>query len=165
VYGAFASVPIFLLWIYFSWLTILSGALITASLSRWQHEGVQQLNAASQFYFSVRILSEMQAGLKTGTVQSLWLLSDKLHLAFEATESILEKLQQANMVRKLSGTGWTMIRDPEHISLRELSDLFLLDTSTLPCQAGDKKIHAWFGLVKQRLEEPQRLTLKVLIGG
>lgn len=165
VYGAFASVPIFLLWIYFSWITILSGALITASLSRWQHHGVQQLNAAAQFYFSVRILSEMYAGLKTGKVQSVWLLSAQLHLAFEATEELLEKLQQASMVRKLSGTGWAMIRAPEHISLRELSDLFLLDMSSLPCQAGDKKLHAWFGLVKQRLEDPKNMTLKNLVGG
>jgi membrane protein len=32
VYGTFSFVPIFLLWIYFSWLVVLFGALITASL-------------------------------------------------------------------------------------------------------------------------------------
>jgi len=32
VYGAFASVPIFLMWIYLSWLSILLGAVIAASL-------------------------------------------------------------------------------------------------------------------------------------
>lgn len=32
VYGAFASVPVFLLWIYLSWIVVLAGAVITASL-------------------------------------------------------------------------------------------------------------------------------------
>lgn len=32
VYGAFASLPVFLLWLYFSWLVTLVGALIAASL-------------------------------------------------------------------------------------------------------------------------------------
>lgn len=163
VYGAFASIPIFLLWIYLSWLTILSGALIAASLSRWKHHGVQQLNASGQFYFAVRILGVMQTGLKTGEVQSLLSLSNRLHLAFEETELLLEKLRHANMVRKLAGNGWTMIRDPEHISLRELSDLFLLDVSRLPSQNGDAEIHAWFNLVMQRLEEPKNMTVRNLL--
>lgn len=34
MYGAFEAVPIFLLWVYFSWLVILGAALITANLSR-----------------------------------------------------------------------------------------------------------------------------------
>lgn len=34
VYGAFAAFPIFLLWVYFSWLVTLSAALITANLAR-----------------------------------------------------------------------------------------------------------------------------------
>ncbi|WP_230370148.1 YihY family inner membrane protein [Paludibacterium denitrificans] len=35
VYGAFASVPIFLLWVYCLWLVVLAGAVFTASLSHW----------------------------------------------------------------------------------------------------------------------------------
>lgn len=162
VYGAFASIPIFLLWIYLSWLTILSGALIAASLSRWRHKGVQQLNAASRFYFAVRMLEKMQAGLASGEVQTLLSLSNSLQLAFEETELILDKLLRANMVRKLSGTGWSMVRDAEHISLHELADMFLLDTSALPVQNGDARIHAWFDLVTRRLEEPKQLTLQSL---
>ena len=33
VYGAFAAFPVFLLWVYFSWLVILAAALITANLA------------------------------------------------------------------------------------------------------------------------------------
>jgi membrane protein len=34
VYGAFATLPIFLLWLYFSWLVVLTAACITANLGR-----------------------------------------------------------------------------------------------------------------------------------
>lgn len=34
VYGAFAALPVFLLWIYFSWLLVLAAALVTANLGR-----------------------------------------------------------------------------------------------------------------------------------
>jgi membrane protein len=34
VYGAFAAFPVFLLWVYFSWLVTLTAALITSNLAR-----------------------------------------------------------------------------------------------------------------------------------
>jgi membrane protein len=34
IYGAFAAVPVFLLWVYFSWLVTLCGALLAANLPR-----------------------------------------------------------------------------------------------------------------------------------
>ena len=71
----------------------------------------------------------------------------------------------ADIVRKLSETGWTMIRDPQYISVRQISDLFLLDRDALPSQPGDAKIHAWFDLVMQRLEEPRNMTLQSLLDG
>ncbi|HUP97957.1 MAG TPA: YihY family inner membrane protein [Usitatibacter sp.] len=35
VYGTFAALPVFLLWIYFSWLIVLFGAEMAASLGEW----------------------------------------------------------------------------------------------------------------------------------
>jgi membrane protein len=36
VYGTFAAVPLFLLWVYVSWLVVLFGAELTASLGHWK---------------------------------------------------------------------------------------------------------------------------------
>lgn len=36
VYGTFAAVPFFLLWVYLSWLVVLFGAELTACLSQWK---------------------------------------------------------------------------------------------------------------------------------
>jgi membrane protein len=36
LYGAFASVPIFLLWIYLSWVVVLIGAATAAVMPEWR---------------------------------------------------------------------------------------------------------------------------------
>ncbi|TSA41946.1 MAG: YihY family inner membrane protein [Betaproteobacteria bacterium] len=41
VYGAFAAVPIFLLWIYLSWLIIIGGAVLVAVLPEWRERAGQ----------------------------------------------------------------------------------------------------------------------------
>jgi len=39
IYGAIAALPIFLVWIYISWVIILLGAIVTATLNDWQLTG------------------------------------------------------------------------------------------------------------------------------
>ncbi|MEK7834926.1 MAG: YihY family inner membrane protein [Pseudomonadota bacterium] len=41
VYGAFAAVPIFLLWIYLSWLIVIGGAVLVAALPEWRERAAQ----------------------------------------------------------------------------------------------------------------------------
>ena len=45
VYGTFAAVPFFLLWIYLSWLVVLFGAELTASLDYWRGRKWKQVGS------------------------------------------------------------------------------------------------------------------------
>jgi len=160
VYGAFASVPIFLLWIYLSWLTLLFGAIITASISHWRSTHALKLDQAAQLYFALSMLQLMHKGLHKGEVQALPGLSQQLRIGYEDVERILNKLAGAKIVGKLSGLGWSMVRAPEHIPMSELTRLFLLDVALLPKQSGDADIRAWFAGLEKRLAEPGALTLR-----
>ncbi len=162
VYGAFASVPIFLLWIYFSWITVLFGAIITASLSHWRSTHSLRLDQAAKLYYAIGILKLMYKGLSKGEVQTLPGLSRQLHIGYDDVERLLEKLVKAKIVGKLSGLGWSMVRAPEAVELSELLKLFLLDVTTLPKHSGDSDIKAWFGALEKRMVEPKGITLQDL---
>ena len=159
VYGAFASIPIFLLWIYLSWLTILLGALIASSLSHWRGNPVQELTAAARLYYALRILRAMSEGMRSGSVQTTPALSMQLRIGFDTLEQILEELARANVVRKLAGKGWAMIRDAEHVQLSELYRLFVFDPSSMAVRQDDAEIHLWLEQMEQRVAEATALTL------
>ncbi len=160
VYGAFASVPIFLLWIYMSWLTLLFGAIITASISHWRSTHALKLDQAAQLYFALGMLKLMHKGLQNGVVQNLPELSRQLCIGYEDVERILNKLAEANIVGKLTDLGWGMLRAPESIQLSELTRIFLLDVASLPRQSGDDDIRAWFVGLEKRLAAQGDLTLR-----
>lgn len=159
VYGAFASVPIFLMWIYFSWITVLFGAIVTASLSHWRSTHSLRLDQAAKLYYAVSILKLMHKGLGKGEVQTLQGLSRQLHIGYDDVERLLDKLADAKIVGKLSGMGWSMVRSPEAVELSALLRLFMLDTATLPKRNGDGDIKAWFSALENRMNEPRGTTL------
>jgi membrane protein len=160
VYGAFASVPIFLLWVYFSWITVLFGAIITASLSHWRSTHSLRQDQAAKLYYAVATLRLMHKGLGKGEIQTLPSLSRQLHIGYDDVERILEKLVKAKIVAKLSGSGWSMVRAPEAVEMSELVRLFLLDVSALPRHTGDGDIKAWFLALEKRVNEPKGMTLQ-----
>lgn len=151
VYGAFASVPIFLLWIYLSWLTVLTGALLAASLPYWRGAPMDDPSPALRLYHAVRTLDLMDAGLKSGEVLTLPALAAHSRIGFDALEHILQKLSQAGIVRKLAGNGWGLIRDAEHIPLEQLYRLFVFDPAALPVALDDARIRAWFDETERRV--------------
>jgi membrane protein len=162
VYGAFASIPIFLLWIYLSWLTILLGALIAASLSYWRGNPVLYLSPATEFYYALRLLRIMSEGMKSGKVLTVPALSGQLHIGFDSLEKILDALTRIRVVKKLAGAGWAMIRDTEHVQVNELYRLFVFDPARLARRQGDADIHAWLADMEQQIAEAGALSLHEL---
>ena len=165
VYGAFASIPIFLLWIYLSWLTILLGALIASSLSHWRGNPVAKISAAARLYYALRILRLMSDGLKTGSVQTTLILSRQLRVGFDALEAILDDLVRIKIVRKLADRGWVMIRDIQHVYLNELYRLFVFDPASMVARQDDAEIHQWLVQMNRHVAEAASISLAELFDG
>src|ERR1035437_5891097 len=162
VYGAFASVPIFLMWVYFSWLTILLGAVVAASLPHWRTPEAQYLPAVVKMLDALRVLQVMSRGMQHGEVVTIPALSNALHLGFYTLEQIMERLASANLVRKAEGPGWLMMRDASHIRATELLHLFVLDRSTLLAEQVDDPLKQWLAACVLQLEKNTEVTLQEL---
>jgi membrane protein len=163
VYGAFASVPIFLMWIYLSWLTILVGAVITASLSHWRATPASSLASPPvQLLDALRVLKLLAQAFQEGRLIEFPELSKSLHLGYDTLEAILKKLAEANMVRKAEVNGWLLMRDVTHIRTSELFRLFVLDVKKLPAAQKGDPIQEWLAASVKRLENETDLTLQEL---
>jgi membrane protein len=162
VYGAFASVPIFLMWIYLSWLTILFGAVIAASLSHWRTPAAQDLAPATQLLDAMHVLQIMASGLQKGSVSTLPELSRTLRLGYDTLEEILEELASVDMVRKVEGNGWVLMRDANHIRVPELLRLFVLNRDSLPTGKSGDPLQHWLVDCAGQLEQSADITVQEL---
>ena len=164
IYGAFASVPIFLMWIYFSWLTVLLGAVVAAALPHWRTPEAEHLPAVVEMLDALRVLQIMSDAMRQGEVMTIMALSKILHLGFFPLERILERLHCAGLVRKAEGQGWLMVRDASHIHATELLHLFVLDCSSLLAEQHDDPLKKWLAGCAAGLEKNTHVTLSELFG-
>jgi membrane protein len=143
VYGTFAAVPIFLLWIYISWLVVLSGAIVTAALPNWRARGFSLgRDPASQFVGAVKLLKLLAAAHQKGDLLTLDELSRSLGFSWEATEPLLDRLEAAGWVSKVAGSGWVLRRDSERITLSEVFRSFVFDPEVVRGDEGDRELTA-----------------------
>ena len=126
VYGTFASLPIFLMWIYLSWVVVVFAAVITAVLPYWRTGGVLLKYApGSRFVAAMEILKMLHRAYLDGNVINLHQLRTALKLAWEDAEAILDRLVIAGWVAKLQGNGWVLARDASGIPVRDIFRLFV----------------------------------------
>ena len=138
VYGTFATIPIFLLWVYLSWLMVLIGAVIAASLSswrfgEWRHDPTAQ---GKQFFDALRLLQVLGEALREGRVETYSSLRQQLMLSLEEMEPILDLMNKADLVRQVKTGGWVQILDPDNITVADVFRLFTFRPEAARAAAG-----------------------------
>lgn len=132
IYGAFATLPIFLLWIYLSWLVVLLGATVASllpalRLHRWallRHPGAQIIDALG----ILRVLWRARDTLPPG--RSPGFLEKHLRVHPDALHDILATLRELGYAVPTSDNElWVLACDPHRATLGPLTDRLLLDRS------------------------------------
>lgn len=107
IYGAFATVPVFLMWVYLSWLGVLAGALLAANLpairsGRWSvvsRPGGDFLDALMIIAELARVRGSRPVGISSRE------LASRVQLPQTSLSPILESLSDLGLVTS-SYSGW-----------------------------------------------------------
>ncbi len=128
VYGAFSSIPVFLLWIYLSWLIVLSGALLTASLPLYDQASWNlKTFPGKRFIDALKILEALNAAHKTGKVPDSACLHSQLEIDRDILESILHECSLRNLAKETLEGGWVLGRDARNILLSDIYKMTVFD--------------------------------------
>jgi len=133
VYGAFATVPILLVWIYTAWVIVLSGAVLVASLPSLLSSPLRQLDSpGAQFELALDVLHRLQQARLNGQrgceapALAAELTVDPLHVA-----EVLDTLRALDWAGEVAqdaqrASRWVLLVDPDLTRVQPLIERLLL---------------------------------------
>jgi len=122
IYGTLAVLPIFLIWLYLSWVVILLGASIAASLSAFRFQPrARRLPAGYELFGLLRLVGRLFAAQGRGEAVGIEALRlSEPSLSDDLLMRLLGSLQAASIVQRNERGDWLLARDLDHLSLGEL---------------------------------------------
>ncbi|HVC56313.1 MAG TPA: YihY family inner membrane protein [Stellaceae bacterium] len=122
IYGALATIPIFLLWMYVTWNAVLLGAVVAANLPIWRlDERLTQLTGGSlRLGFGLALLAALARAQRHGMTPHSAALAGELGIATSVVEEHLQTLARAGFAAPTQDGGWVLAWDPQSATLHDL---------------------------------------------
>lgn len=162
IYGAFAVVPLFLLWINLSWMVILGGAVLVRSISLIQVD--MKDRGYPDFFGCLLVLWQFhQASFTGGSIANHQLL--RLGLSTDQWQRIREILLANNVIATTQQNEFVLSRDLARLKLTDVRAL-LGATKHMPEKHPELEHLPWLASAQQHLGaldslEEERLNMSV----
>ncbi len=164
LYGALALAPVFLLWIYLGWASVLLGASFASSLSAFRYQPASmRLPPGYEMYGLLRMLGRLHAERQQGRGLHVDEIQGKEPMLTDAlVQQFLGQLDEIDLVARAENGEWLLARDLDQITLAELYQASNLRIPTaeahLPCR--DDELGVRVSAVIDELRVPLRDLLK-----
>lgn len=132
IYGTFSAVPIFLVWLYASWLVVLIGALIAAVIPDFlAQRRLLPPTVAGRFYAASRLATALRQAQINGRVETLEHLADVSRQRIEETEAMLNAMRECGWVAETDEGDWLLVGDGAELDAAKLFRRFVLPLQDL----------------------------------
>ncbi len=175
IYGSFSQIPLFLIWLYISWIIVLLGAEISfavQNIKTYQKEAESiNISISDKEKFALRIIMLIAKSFDTGeNLLTNEMISEKLNIPVKLVNEILSILEKSRLVieiRKEGNTYYIPGKPLEKISVYDIITN-LRNYGEMKLKTGSDKEYAFINELSEKIEKStanlvKSLTLKKLI--
>ena len=131
VYGALATIPVFLVWVYLSWTVILLGAELTYCLTHFQGSlDAAKTSSGQNLIHNFRVLGRLWHAQRAASPPTLdTIVAADASLDEASAAEALARLERAGLVHRTVNEQWALSKD---MSVLTLADLLRAEALEIP---------------------------------
>ncbi len=130
IYGSFATLPLFLLWLYIGWLIFLAGAEVAFACQVWRSYSrkSQSISPRGKLSLAFSILQQVYQNFDKGRVKNSSEIADRLEHRVDETNGVLFSLTEGGLLRHVNDkekSGYVPAVPEEKLVLSSIIDIIM----------------------------------------